>query len=197
MEIYLERTGSFLPPRYAEDYGLENIYVENHNGDDCITALYERDCRIAVSAGTPRILSQRLLDSVDGVLNCHPGLLPKYRGCTAVEWAVYNDDPIGNTVHLMTSGIDEGPILAAEPVPLERTDDYVRTRVKVYQAGFELLGRATSDVLSKSIDLSSLPPQGEGKSWKPIDCEKMSIVVRKLEEGTYRYQTKGTSGCAH
>jgi folate-dependent phosphoribosylglycinamide formyltransferase PurN len=189
MEIYRQRTGSRLPPRDAVTVSTaDKVYVDDHNGADSISALRDRGCRIVVNAGTPRILSPRFLESVDAVLNCHPGLLPKYRGCTAVEWSVYNDDPVGNTVHVMTAGIDDGPILRAEAVQVDATDDYVSTRVKVFSAGFSLLARATVDVISGAVDVASLVAQAEGRYWKPIDPEKMAIVVGKLKNGLYRLQ---------
>lgn len=48
-----------------------------------------------------------------GVLNVHPSALPRYRGPSAVPWAIRNGDPfMGVTVHRMTERIDAGPVLA-------------------------------------------------------------------------------------
>ena len=60
------------------------------------------------------ILSDDLLNTAKiGILNCHAGLLPYYRGMDVIEWPVLlgDADNIGSTVHFMTPGIDEGNIL--------------------------------------------------------------------------------------
>lgn len=53
-------------------------------------------------------------------MNCHPGLLPKFRECTCVEWAVYLDEEVGNTVHFMNEKIDEGPIIVQEALHFKK-----------------------------------------------------------------------------
>jgi phosphoribosylglycinamide formyltransferase-1 len=46
------------------------------------------------------------------VVNIHPSLLPLYPGLGAYKKAFDNKDPFfGHTVHLVTEGVDEGPIL--------------------------------------------------------------------------------------
>ena len=46
------------------------------------------------------------------ILNCHPGILPYYKGCNSPEWAFLNKDNIGATVHLMNERyIDGGKII--------------------------------------------------------------------------------------
>jgi folate-dependent phosphoribosylglycinamide formyltransferase PurN len=60
------------------------------------------------------LVRQTLIDRAGaGVLNCHMGILPKYRGMDCTYWcALENDlDNIGFTAHLMDSGVDTGPIL--------------------------------------------------------------------------------------
>jgi methionyl-tRNA formyltransferase len=43
----------------------------------------------------------------------HNGPLPKYRGVAPINWALKNGEPFhGITIHEMTAGIDEGPIVA-------------------------------------------------------------------------------------
>jgi len=58
-----------------------------------------------------------------GVLNVHPALLPRGRGPDPLFWAFRERDPEragagGITVHLMDAGLDSGPIVAQERVPL-------------------------------------------------------------------------------
>ena len=193
--IHAERTGGRLPALTIESMrdrlhgACEVVFVENHNSPEGIRALIDRGCEIVANGGTPRILKQAFLASFEAVINCHPGMLPKYRGCTCVEWAVFNDDPVGNTAHLMTEGIDEGAIIRSEALPLSAGDDYASTRVKIYLHACDLLARVTREVALRQIDVTALPPQPAGTYWKPIEPEKLEQVVSKLKAGRYRYQS--------
>ncbi|HRV99376.1 MAG TPA: formyltransferase family protein, partial [Aminobacteriaceae bacterium] len=54
-----------------------------------------------------------------GALNIHGALLPYYRGCNPTQWAILRDESAtGVTLHEVTAGIDEGPIIARKEVPL-------------------------------------------------------------------------------
>ena len=71
------------------------------------------------------LIRQETLDrSGAGVVNCHMGLLPRYRGMDVAEWPILEGrtDRTGVTVHFMVEKIDEGDILAMHPAPREHTE---------------------------------------------------------------------------
>jgi phosphoribosylglycinamide formyltransferase 1 len=74
-----------------------------------------------VLAGYLRLLGPELVRAFDGrILNVHPSLLPAFPGAHAIRDAVAaGADPTGVTVHYVDEGLDSGPVLAQEPVPLE------------------------------------------------------------------------------
>jgi len=58
----------------------------------------------------------------------HPGITPFYRGADSPVWALLRGEPhmVGCTVFLLDDGIDTGPILAQEQVPIApRTDSHL------------------------------------------------------------------------
>ena len=60
------------------------------------------------------IYGKELRDCARGLaLNQHDGWCPEYRGADTIDWALYHRDlsKIANTVHILTSGMDSGPIL--------------------------------------------------------------------------------------
>ncbi len=76
--------------------------------------------RIVVLAGYMRLLSPAFLARFDPIVNVHPSLLPSFPGLRAIEQAVAAGvDTTGVTVHLVDEGIDSGPVLRQEPVPVE------------------------------------------------------------------------------
>ena len=178
--VPLDRFADLLIPYYP---------VGSHLSDACRTLIRERRIDLLINAGTPHILGRLILAAPRvGVVSCHPGLLPAYRGCTCVEWAIYEDAQVGNTVHFMTEGIDEGPIILQEPLVFHKNDTYSDIRVTVYRAGFELLARAVKKVVDEGLTSDGLLPQGDGRYLKVIPEDKLRVVVERLRRGEWAYQ---------
>jgi methionyl-tRNA formyltransferase len=54
-----------------------------------------------------------------GCINLHGSLLPKYRGAAPIQWAVAMGDAFtGNTTMLLEEGLDTGPILLQQTLPI-------------------------------------------------------------------------------
>lgn len=54
-----------------------------------------------------------------GCINLHASLLPKYRGAAPIQWAVASGESItGNTTMLLDEGLDTGPILLQQTIPI-------------------------------------------------------------------------------
>jgi len=76
--------------------------------------------RVVVLAGYMRLLTPAFLDRFDPVVNVHPSLLPSFPGLHAIDQALAAGvETTGVTVHLVDEGIDTGPVLRQEPVPVE------------------------------------------------------------------------------
>lgn len=70
-----------------------------------------------------------------GIVNLHPSLLPHGRGKHPATWAIWEGSPYGASVHLVTSGVDSGPLLAQVEVPVDATD----TSQSLYSKGLSAL----------------------------------------------------------
>ena len=149
LAIWEERTQGRLPPLPLHMFASSAIpayFVENTNSQLTIDLLHRLGLELLVNGGCPRILSPEFLASVPhGVLNIHPGLLPEFRGSCCVEWAIHQDRPVGNTVHFMAQGIDEGPIVLQESYNFKRDDRYPDVRIAIYQSRDSLYWRARSN----------------------------------------------------
>ena len=54
-----------------------------------------------------------------GCINLHGSLLPKYRGAAPIQWAVTMGETVtGNTTMLLEEGLDTGPILLQQTLPI-------------------------------------------------------------------------------
>ncbi len=88
-------------------------------------ALRERGIELVALAGYMRILTPFLTGAWAGkMLNIHPSLLPKYPGLhTHARALAAGDLEAGCTVHWVTEGVDEGPVLGQARVPILSGDD--------------------------------------------------------------------------
>lgn len=82
--------------------------------------LRQHGVQLVALAGWMRILTGWLVAAWEGrMLNIHPSLLPKYPGLNTHARAIEaGDAAAGCTVHLVTEGMDEGPVLAQAEVPV-------------------------------------------------------------------------------
>lgn len=191
--LHEERTRDQMPaiPLHAfEDIGPACYFVENHNSSVSAKLIQRLELDFLINAGTPRKLGMEVLNSTPmGVLNAHPGLLPAFRGCSCVEWAVLLDEPVGVTVHRMSEGIDEGPTLLKKQVVIGRNQDYVALRVATYLQACAAMADAVSDLVVGNVTDDNFTPQASGRYFKPISNDDLQRVKEKLNHGAYKYQS--------
>lgn len=98
-------------------------------------ALRERGIQLVALAGFMRVLTPFFVRAWEGrLVNIHPSLLPLYPGLNTHQRAIEAGDKEGGcTVHLVTEGVDEGPILGQARVPIlpGDTPDDLAARVLV------------------------------------------------------------------
>ena len=68
-------------------------------------------------------------------INIHAGVSPYYRGSACNFWALYDDNPhlVGSTIHLLSKGLDSGPILY-HAISNERTNPFLYTMSSIKAA---------------------------------------------------------------
>lgn len=119
----------FLPPgkfRTKLDEEAERGYIE---------ALRTAEVDLVVLAGFMRVLKDAFLRAFAGrVVNIHPSLLPSFPGLAAWEQALVHGVRVtGCTVHFVDAGVDSGPIIGQQTVPV-LDDDTAETLHQRIQA---------------------------------------------------------------
>lgn len=98
-----------------------------------ITTLEKHQIELVVLAGFMRILSGNFIAHFSGkVMNIHPALLPSFPGIHAQAQAVnYGAKLSGCTVHFVDEGMDTGPIILQQSVPVyeDDTEDTLTERI--------------------------------------------------------------------
>ena len=95
-------------------------------------------------AGFMRLLSPVFVRAFPGrIVNVHPALLPAFPGLDAQRQAWEHGAKVsGATVHLLDEGLDSGPIVAQEAVPVLSGDTPERLAARILEAEHRLYPRA-------------------------------------------------------
>lgn len=113
--------------------------------------LVEREVQVIALAGYMRLLTPWLVRKWAGrMLNIHPSLLPLYPGLDTHARALQaGDAEAGCTVHIVTEGVDEGPILGQARVPIRPGDDAASLAERVKTAEHLLYPRTLADFVAR------------------------------------------------
>ena len=117
---------------------------KDEHEDAILEALAALQPDIICLAGYMRLLSGRFIAPYEGrILNIHPSLLPLFPGLHTHQRALDAGMKVaGCTVHLVTEGMDEGPILAQAAVPVRAGDDAETLAARVLKAEHQLYAAA-------------------------------------------------------
>jgi phosphoribosylglycinamide formyltransferase-1 len=110
---------------------------------------------LIVLAGFMRILKGDFLRAFAGrVINIHPSLLPAFPGLEAWKQALdYGVKVTGCTVHFVDQGIDSGPIIAQETVPVLAGDSAATLHERIQQAERKLYPNVVGALARGAIEV--------------------------------------------
>ena len=90
--------------------GLTPLQFSSLKGPDAAQAMIDSNADICVMAYVLQFVPQELVKiPKHGTIQYHPSLLPKYRGPSAINWAiVLGEEKTGLTIFRPSDGLDEG-----------------------------------------------------------------------------------------
>jgi phosphoribosylglycinamide formyltransferase-1 len=113
--------------------------------------LAARAVELVVCAGYMHLLTPVFLDRFP-VLNVHPSLLPAFPGMHAVEEALAAGvAETGVTVHFVDEGVDSGPIVLQEAVPIRPGDTPETLHARLHEVEHRLLPKAARLYVSGAL----------------------------------------------
>jgi len=148
----------------AEQLGLEVRTPSRLRGDVAVQADFAAlalDAAVVVAYGL--ILPPEFLAAPRrGCLNIHASLLPRWRGAAPIQAAILaGDTETGITIMQMDAGLDTGPTLLREAVPITATTTAAVLHDLLAAIGARLILRALAE------DPSPVPQPSEGASYAP------------------------------
>jgi len=96
-----------------------------------------------------------------GFINLHPSLLPRHRGPSPIQWSlVCGDRSTGVTTMQLDKGMDTGPILLQERLPIEALDTAETLSPRLAELGAELVVKTLDALEDGTIDPRPQPEDG-------------------------------------
>lgn len=117
--------------------------------------LVGRGAALIVCAGFMWLLTDAFRDRFPGrVINLHPSLLPAFPGRLAVEDALAaGARETGVTIFVVDAGVDTGPVLAQERIPVEYDDRLATLRARIQAVEHRLLPETIRAIAEGRISL--------------------------------------------
>jgi methionyl-tRNA formyltransferase len=176
--------------KLAKAYSAPFFCDGDINKESYVNMIRDSGAEIAISMNWATLIKQQILDQFKyGVINAHPGDLPRFRGNACPNWAILvGESQIVVTLHKMIQALDAGPIYLQRRYPIDENtyikDIYDFLQEAIPQMFVELLNNLTLGKLiphpqpeDPSLSLrcfSRLPIDGE------IDWNKSAVNINRL-----------------
>jgi methionyl-tRNA formyltransferase len=179
------KSGRIYLDDFCARHGIDLVKAPNVNDAAVIDAVRERGIDWLFIIGWSQIARRELLDApTRGVLGMHPTLLPEGRGRAAVPWAILKGLPeTGVTLFKLDEGVDTGPIVAQQRIPMHDTITATELYADVERAHSTLLAEAWPGLVNDRLPLLD-QDLGAGSLWpgrRPEDGEIRADMT--LEHG--------------
>jgi phosphoribosylglycinamide formyltransferase-1 len=159
-------SGLFVDPKpYAGRSDSREAYDR-----ELLNVLRQHDVELVLLAGYMKIVTPILVEAfANRMMNIHPSLLPSFPGLDvqkrAIEWGCKLS---GCTVHFVTEGVDEGPVILQAAVPIldDDTPDTLAARIleqehKIYPRAVQLFAEGRLRVKERHVFIEAGKPEGE------------------------------------
>lgn len=165
----------------ARRHGLSTLFVDPNSyagrpdsreayDRELLDVLQRHDVELVLLAGYMKIVTRVLVEAfANRMMNIHPSLLPSFPGLDVqkktIEWGC---KLAGCTVHFVTEGVDEGPIILQAAVPIldEDAPDTLATRIleqehKLYPRAVQLFAEGRLLVQGRRVFIEAGKPEDE------------------------------------
>ncbi|MFC1798396.1 methionyl-tRNA formyltransferase [Thermodesulfobacteriota bacterium] len=169
----------------AEEKSIPLLQSSRLKTPEAIRWVKELNPDLLVLAFVTSFVPKEMIDAATfGGINYHPSLLPKYRGGSAINWAIINGETeTGVTIHQIDAGVDTGPIVLQEKVAIDPDDTVKRLYFqKLYPLGIKMVAKAVR--LIRDGSASPVEQDESLASFQPVITEKDTQIDWKQNTQT-------------
>jgi phosphoribosylglycinamide formyltransferase-1 len=144
--VALERARKYdVPDVFLDPKPLAGRPDSREAYDRAVLAVLEQyEVELVLLAGYMKIVTPVLVNAYENrMMNIHPSLLPSFPGLDVQKKAIDHGCKIsGCTVHFVTEGVDEGPIIIQAAVPVRETDTPETLAARILEEEHRIYPRA-------------------------------------------------------
>ncbi|WP_456388364.1 methionyl-tRNA formyltransferase [Profundibacter sp.] len=173
----------------AEALGLDVRYPVSLKGPDEQAEFAALNADVAVVVAYGLILPQAILDApLQGCLNIHASLLPRWRGAAPIHRAIMaGDAKTGVCIMQMEAGLDTGPVLLRQSVAIAAQDTTAILHDRLSGLGARLIVHALANLAElephtqsdKGVTYAKKIDKGEAR----VDWTQSAVEVDRLIRG--------------
>jgi phosphoribosylglycinamide formyltransferase-1 len=150
---------------HGEEYGIPTFVVpfsafptREAWGEELLAQVRQWDADLVILSGFMRLLPPAVVDALTpNLLNTHPAYLPEFPGAHGVRDALAAGvSQTGASVIVVDAGVDTGPIVAQERIPVLPGDTEARLHDRIKLVERDLLVQVVLDIANGHIDLKEL-----------------------------------------
>jgi phosphoribosylglycinamide formyltransferase, formyltetrahydrofolate-dependent len=151
-----------IPARFIEP-GKFRTKLDDNAERAFVEELQRANVELIALAGFMRVLKGEFLRTFEGrIINIHPSLLPSFPGLEAWKQALdYGVKVTGCSVHFVDAGVDSGPIIAQQTVPVLDSDTAESLHHRIQIAEHELYPKCIAAIARGEVSV-----QGRRVLWK-------------------------------
>ncbi len=196
LSVSAEKSGLSFPSLkdLTKAYQIPYFKVPDFNQAGCVRFIQNLSPQVILFTGGGLIRKELLEVPETGVLNCHSGILPFYRGMDVVEWTAAEKNIVsmgfGATLHFMDSGVDTGPILLTEKIELHSQDTFLTIREKLEVLMLKLMLRGVKGLRDGKIS-PKMQKKSAGRQYFVMHPRIKTYAEINLERATKR-KSSGT-----
>ena len=146
----------------AEALGLQVRHPVSLRSEDAVQEFAALGADVAVVVAYGLILPQPVLDAPRfGCLNIHASLLPRWRGAAPIQRAIMaGDQETGVCIMQMEAGLDTGPVLLRQAVPIGPEETSAELHDRLSALGARLILQAL-----EALPLPAVPQPAKGVTY--------------------------------
>jgi methionyl-tRNA formyltransferase len=168
---------------WASKHHVKVINTDDFNSREIQSYIGRHSIELGVFTGGGLIRKNILQAFKRGIINCHGGLLPAYRGLDVEKWAILenNAGALGCCAHMMTEAVDEGAVVAQYLFKLKKP-----TTVEKIGLGYEypqaiLLTHAVLELLGDRVKPIS-QHKHDGRQFFYMHDSLVNIIQSRLSK---------------